>query len=347
MTVARDSSFTGAVTFRADSLPTGLTATFAEDSVAGDTAWVMFTADTTVAMDTTYAVALTVSGDSVADVVDTVYVTVTTPPNGFSLTPDVDSVYMLPGSSDTLNVTVGRMGAFTGPVFVLITGMPDGLSATLDVDTVAADTAHITLTADSTLADGSYDLVVTGSGEGVNDFTDTLTVTVSATTAYRFGFDVDSLTIMQGDQDTASVVVGPYAGFADTVSLSIDSLPTGITATIDTVAGLPDSLVVGDTLALDSSSVVVTFWVDSTATADTPIAVVVHGSSGTYDVVTDTLWLTVTAASSGVSGQGLVSLPPRLLPSHGAEASPAERGVARAAPRMAFVASERPSVDRR
>lgn len=77
--ITREGLFTGPVAFSAAGLPTGLTATWEADTVAGDTARVTFDADTAVAADTVYGVELTGSGENVDDYTDTLFVTVVEP----------------------------------------------------------------------------------------------------------------------------------------------------------------------------------------------------------------------------------------------------------------------------
>lgn len=326
--ITREGTFTGPVSFAAVGMPSGLTALFEADTVAGDTARVTLTADTTVAGDSVYVLTFTGSAEGVADFADTLYASVEDAGSstGFSFAAEADSVFLLPGGADTVSVILEREDDFTGAVAMVIAGAPDGLTVTLDADTVAGDTATIVFAADSTLADSVYVLTVTGSAEGQEDFADTISIAVSATNAFRVGFDPDSLTIGVGSSDSTTVRIMRAGGFIDSLTFVADSLPTGITATL---AG--DTMAAGDSLTMGGDSVWVVISVDSTATADTTYALVMHASSGSFAATTDTLWVTVPGSSGAPSGLDLVSLPAAFLPGGETDTPRAARLVARPA----------------
>ena len=180
--ITREHGFADAVAFAVAGMPDGLSAAFVEDTVPGDTARLTLEADSTVATDTTFLLAITASAEGFQDRIDTLAVVVVAPPPpSFSITLERDTIDLGVGVPDTAAVSISRENGFTGAVAFTVTGMPSGLSAAFVQDTVAGDTARLTLEADSAVAtDTTFLLAITASAEGFDDRIDTLAVVVAA-----------------------------------------------------------------------------------------------------------------------------------------------------------------------
>jgi hypothetical protein len=77
--ITRENGFADAVAFAVAGAPTGLTAAFVEDTVPGDAGLLALLADSTVARDTTFLLAITASAEGLADRTDTLAVVVSAP----------------------------------------------------------------------------------------------------------------------------------------------------------------------------------------------------------------------------------------------------------------------------
>ncbi len=183
VSITREHGFAGRVAFAVAGMPNGLAAAFVEDTVAGEMARLALEADPTVAIDTTFLLAVTASAEGFEDRIDTLAVVVAAPPlPSFSIALEHDTV-TLARVPDTVAVSITRENGFAGGVAFAVTGMPTGLAAAFVEDTVAGETARLALEADSTVAtDTTFLLVVTASAEGFDDRTDTLAVVVPAPT---------------------------------------------------------------------------------------------------------------------------------------------------------------------
>ncbi|MEP6622684.1 MAG: hypothetical protein ABJE47_25405, partial [bacterium] len=71
-----------------------------------------------------------------------------------------------------------RLGGFNGVISYAVTGAPVGLDAAM-MSTARPDSSTLVLVAQSTLANGSYRVVVTGRAPGATDQTLPVAVTVN------------------------------------------------------------------------------------------------------------------------------------------------------------------------
>jgi len=77
--ITRENGFSDAVAFAVAGAPAGLTAAFVEDTVPGGTGFLALLADTTVARDTAFLLAITASAEGFTDRTDTLAVVVSAP----------------------------------------------------------------------------------------------------------------------------------------------------------------------------------------------------------------------------------------------------------------------------
>lgn len=180
--ITRAAGFAGAVRFEAVGLPAGMTALFTPDTVAGDTAQLVLTADPTVPLDSAFALTLTGWAAGVGVVSTTLYTTVSTSlPAGFVLQPAFTSFNMYPGEADTFNLMIKRTGGYTGAVSLSFTEVPAGLSVSVTPARAVGDSAAIAVSAGATLAlDSTYSFQLNGSGAGVPSVTVPMAVTIQA-----------------------------------------------------------------------------------------------------------------------------------------------------------------------
>ena len=228
--LARAGGFTGSIALAVDSLPTGITATFAPTSLADTaTSSKLTIAATSAVAPGTYSLRLRGTATGQTDRTQTIMYTVTAAP-GINFTFSPDSVTLARGGviTDTLRLT--RAGGFTGAVALTATGLPAGLTATFAPTSLTDTTSRtiVTLRADSTVAAGRYNIMLTGTGTGGITRSITLPVTVSAPAGITL--TASNVTLQQGATGTSTVRITRTGGFAGATTFSVNGLPAGVTA---------------------------------------------------------------------------------------------------------------------
>ena len=279
-----------------------MTASFDNAAPTGDTAVVTFTADSTATADTT-TVHVTGSGTPGSQSADIVLVvTGAGASDGFSIALEPDSLTVPTGGTDTTTVRVTRTGAFAGPVNLSVVNLPIGLTAAFN-PAAATDSASLAITVDSTFAAGDIGLTIRASAAGFPDADATLVLTVgdSAGTSNSFTLsaDPDTVTVAPGDTGTTNISVIKTGTFTAPVNLTIDSLPTGVTAAFVPAALSPPASKARGSAARDTTvTSVLTLTVDSAVAAGTH-TIVVAGNSEGQDEKTVSLSLVVGTPSGG------------------------------------------------
>ena len=178
ITVTPSGGFSGAITYAASGLPSGVTAAFAAGSAA-NTETVTLTASTAA---TVGSATVTITGTSGSlSATATIGLTVATPPPpGFALAASPASVTVNTGATATSTITVTPSGGFTGSVALTASGLPSGVTAAFS-PTSTTGTSTLTFTASSSATAASATVTVTGTSGSVTH-TATIALTVSAVT---------------------------------------------------------------------------------------------------------------------------------------------------------------------
>lgn len=305
VTLTRTGGFADTVAITADSLPAGVTAAVGTPSLGGDTTTVVLTADTTAAAGT-FSFFITGTADTTVRT-DTVTIVVGSAVAGaFSLATTPDTINIAPGATANSLVTLTRTGGFADTVTITADSLPAGVTAAIGTPALAGDTTTVVLSADSTAAVGTFTFFITGTAD-TTVRTDTVTMILAAAVAgFSLAATPDTVSITQGATANSLVTLTRTGGFADTVTITTDSLPTGVTAAIGTPA-----------LAGDTTTVVLT--ASATATAGTFRFFI----TGTVDSTVSTDTVTIIVASS-ITGAIQTNDPLRLVAS-----APARRTFAR------------------
>lgn len=164
-----------------------------------------------------------------------VTVLVAAAPN-FTLTTSAAATAIQAGqASYSLLLTVGGLtGGFNAPVTFSVTGLPTGVTGTFSATTVAAPgtgTANLTLAAASTATAGQYKLTITATGGGVSQSAGLL-LTVIGLPGFTLKTNVTSLALAAGGAFTTTVSLVGQNGFNSPVTLSLGTLPAGVSATL-------------------------------------------------------------------------------------------------------------------
>jgi hypothetical protein len=207
----------------------------------------------------------------------------TTTTGSIALALSASSAAVVQGGSTTVTGTITRTD-FTGAVAVTVEGVPTGVTGSA---VPSGDQATVTINVAGTTTPGVYTLTVRAHGTGLStDVTKTFTLTVTAAPASTFSLvsTPTSLSVAQGATNaTGGVKATRNGGFSGTITYSLTSAPTGVTATFT------------PTSTTDSTQVSI-----SATSAITPgtYAVLIHGVSGDFQVWTP-LTVVVTAATGG------------------------------------------------
>ncbi|HUK50549.1 MAG TPA: hypothetical protein VLV18_05890 [Terriglobales bacterium] len=160
----------------------------------------------------------------------------------FSLSVSPSSVSIEQGGSGSVTVMVTSYGDFNSAVQLDLSGLPSGVSSSLNPNPVtppasgSAD-SQLSLSVDSQTAAGSYPLTVSGVamlGAPPHETSLTLTVTSSGPAPdFDISVSPSSVSIPQGESDSAIVTITPIGSFSSPVSLSSNGAPYGVSLTFN------------------------------------------------------------------------------------------------------------------
>lgn len=200
--------------------------------------------------------------------------------SGNSTPPPPTPDFTLGVSPASLSVTQGATGGsislsatavngFSGSVAVAFTGLPSGVTASPATVTLTPGKAqYVILTASSQAAVGAATVTLSGtSGSITHTSSIALTVAPGPQPDFAFGFYPDSLVITQGATGASfSILITAISGFSDSVAISLDGLPSGVTSSPTSLTlnpGTPQNV----TLTASSQATVGTFTVTISATS--------------------------------------------------------------------------------
>jgi hypothetical protein len=191
------------------------------------------------------------------------------------------------GGSQAVAATLTRSGGFNGTVNLTVTGQPTGVTGVVSnvVTTGTTTTATVTINVDAATAVGDYPLVVHGTGTGVTEATAAFALTVAAAPAFTLTLNPTTLSIAQGASTPTTTVTLVRTNFTGNVALSVENLPTGVTASF-----APASPISGNTSVL-------TLTVAGNAPTGTFTNLLVRAAAAPLTDRTAPLSLTITAAA--------------------------------------------------
>jgi len=275
--ITRGGSFTGAVTLSASGAPAGITVSFTPSEVPGSSnASTVNVAVGAAVVPGTHAITISAEGSNVTSATTTLTVVVVGAEAGaISLVASPTALSVAAGAAAvTSTITITRTAPFAGAVGFTVTGAPAGVTASMNPVSAPGPTSTLSVSATASAVNGTYPLVVRGSGTGIADATVTVnaTVTGGASAGASFTFSPTPLPITAGGaSNTSTVTIARTGTFAPSgaLNLAISGAPAGLTASV-----APNSNVTGAT---------------ATITAQATGAV----AAGTYD-------LTLTGTGTGI-----------------------------------------------
>ena len=290
--------FNSAISLSASGAPAGTTITFTPQTIpapgSGTSAM-----DITVGASTptgTYPITVTGNGGGVQQTA-TVTLTVSAAQGqpSFTLSASPASVTVQQGNQGASTITSTISNGFNSAISLSTSGAPAGTTVSLNPSTLAAPgsgNSAITITVGASTPVGTYPIVVTGNGGGVqSSATVTLTVT-DPQPSFSLSASPSSLTVQQGNQGSSTLTSTIVGGFNSSITLSASGAPSGATVSFN-----PQTIP-----APGSGNSAVTISVGSSTPAGTyPITLTGNGGGVQQ---TATVTLTVTTPGGGGWAQG-------------------------------------------
>lgn len=136
------------------------------------------------------------------------------------------------GGQTTVQATLTRGGGFTGSVNLSVTGAPAGVTTAVSdiVTSGATSTATVTINVAASTVISFYQLVVHATASGSTEAIASYALTVTPFPAVSLTLSAPALTAIQGSATAATTVTLTRTNFPGDVTLSVDNLPTGVSA---------------------------------------------------------------------------------------------------------------------
>jgi hypothetical protein len=159
----------------------------------------------------------------------------TTPAPSFTLSSSVSSTSVHAGSYTTAMIQITMQTGFTGSVSLSVSGLPAGVTATFSA-VGPTGVSTLTLTAASDAAPATASISIQGvSGSLISQVS--LSLRVSGIPGYTLKTSTDSVSIVQAGTASDTITVVPTNGFNGMVSLMVEGLPSGVTASFGRMVG--------------------------------------------------------------------------------------------------------------
>ncbi|MFZ1614850.1 MAG: hypothetical protein WAT51_11795, partial [Holophaga sp.] len=224
LTLLRGAGTPQSVTFSLVNPPAGITGTFTPTSTTANDTVLKLTGTAGLAPGN-YSVGIqAIDGQGAKDQKT---LTVVVQGQNFTIgTPALATLY--PGSVQTASFPITRKAGFTGAIKLALTS-PAGISATFSGESTT--TGYVTITADSTLAAGSYDLTLaaTSAGSAPQSSTFKATVAPTPTQGFSLSIPVAGPVVKPGANATVDIALQRFGGFADAITYSLENAPAGLT----------------------------------------------------------------------------------------------------------------------
>lgn len=232
LTLTRVDGFAGSVALSAEGVPSGVTVSFAPQSLTGTT----LSSVATITVGTTAApgastITFKASGTGVTD--KTVSYALTVPSPAITVTAGTAPISAIQGSSANVPITITRTNGATGAVTLAVEGLPTGVTGAFTPSPIpsAENTSTLNLIVGASAAAGTSTVTVRASGTGLTDQTATfqLVITSSTVPSYTITSTPASLAVVAGQQGTTLLNITKAGGFTGNVTLSLEGAPTGVT----------------------------------------------------------------------------------------------------------------------
>ncbi len=257
ITVTRGGSFTGTVTLSVEGAPAGVTATASPASLpAGTTGSALTITSTAAAAPGTYPLTVRATGTGVTPATATWSLTIQDPPPtpqpDFSLAVSTDTLRIEEGSTGSVTITVTRINDFADELSFVSSEIPLDVSSEFSPLRTTGNSSTFTITAQLGAPAGSYPIVITANTTGTLTRTAAFTLVISPQpTAGTLTLTPEQLDVVQGQPGTVAVAFSRGAGVTGDATLTVENLPSTLTASFspNPVTGAASTLTVTPALA--------------------------------------------------------------------------------------------------
>lgn len=154
------------------------------------------------------------------------------PPPDFSGSISPSTVFAALNNTSSTTVTLQALFGFSSDVALSISGVPAGITATFTPATITGGTgsSNLSFAVGSSVALGTYNVTVTGTGGGVTHSSTFPLIVNSSPGDFTGSVTPDPQNIAPGQAATYTITISPTGGFNGNVTLSLSgSLPPGST----------------------------------------------------------------------------------------------------------------------
>ena len=292
----------------ANNLPPNTAATFSPNPVlAGQSSTLTLSPSPTTA---TGAYTLSVSGtESGSNATHSTTTTLTVTASDFSVSANPSSLSIGQGSSgtSTIGTAVTAGAAQNVSLSASVTPASSAISVSFNPTSVmAGSSSTMTVSVGGSVATGNYTITVTGTGATGAVHSTNVALTVTTPPPSDFSISATNASAPQGGSGTSTVSTGVTSGAAQTVRLSIGSLPTAVAANFN-----PSSVTAGNsstlTLSVGFGAAAGTYTVTVTGTS----ASATHSTNLTLTVTSSDFTISASPSSlaiaQGSSGKSTIN----------------------------------------
>jgi uncharacterized membrane protein len=231
LSIERVGNFAAPVQLSIDGLPDGVEAAFSPNPVPSDQTSVVLTLRAAFQTTTgTYSLTIRAQGNGIQREAR-IQLTVGEASPNFNIQLSESTVGVVRGGSASLQVLLTRIGSFSEPVALALEGAPAGVTAEFSPNPFSGSqtTSTLTLRANADASPGTFTLTVVASS-GTTRRTAQFTLTITESPDFSLSVEPSSLAIQQGASGSATVRLMRVGGFNESVMLSLQGAPAGISA---------------------------------------------------------------------------------------------------------------------
>jgi pseudomonalisin len=150
----------------------------------------------------------------------------------FQVTPSANSVSVIPGSSNSITLSVAGSGGFNAAVSFSVTGLPTGVTGAFTPSTLAAPgsgSSTLKLTLTSSAKAGAYTVTVSATSGSIKQQV-SIAVTIAPAPTFTLAPSVTSTSVSAGSSNSLLLTTTPNSTFSAAITFTVTGLPTGLTA---------------------------------------------------------------------------------------------------------------------
>ena len=285
LTFDRINGYTDIITLTAENVPANVTATFLPALVPnGSATSTLVLSPIAGAVPGTSTITIRAAGRNTGVTQKTVPVAFTVAPSAsadFAPSVSTAAIALVAGSTAQTTVALNRVGGLASNVNFSLAGLPAGVTASFSSNPVSTASTVITFSATSTVALGRYNLTLTGTAAGGATHTIPLVVTTVAPQSAKIVAVTPALNVAKGGVGQTALIVTRVGGLVGTITLTADSLPSGVTPTFlpAALAGSQTASVFGFSVNASTVSGTYTIVLRATAGAGTATAATVGSAN--------------------------------------------------------------------